>query len=223
LKITCVIPCHNEESTVESVVEGCRKYCGEIFLIDDGSTDETASRAAKAGAHVVKHAVRLGAGSALSTGFEIALRSGADIIVTLDGDGQHSPDDVPRVVKPILDGAADFVVGSRFLENAGSTPIHKKIGNKLLSSATSLVCGRRITDSQSGFRAYTRNALKWVIHEAKDYAWASETLILAARRGFRVTEVPIRSIYLSNRQRGAGVSDGPKILYETLKRRPADK
>lgn len=186
-------------------------------MVDDGSSDDSLAAARKVGARTISHVVTLGAGAALSTGLRASLLHSPDVVVTLDGDGQHSPTDIPGVLKPIVDGEADVVIGSRFIGDSSGMPLLKKIGNKILSKITSWVCGERITDSQCGFRGYSPKVIERVMHEAADYSWASELTILFVKKGFRVREVPVKTIYPRKRFRGTGVRDGIKIFYETLK------
>ncbi|MEM3462439.1 MAG: glycosyltransferase family 2 protein [Candidatus Bathyarchaeia archaeon] len=218
--IICVIPSFNEESTIAEVVEGVKRHCDRVMVIDDGSTDGTSRIAQLHGAEVVRHPFRIGAGGAISTGLKAAVRMGADAILTIDGDGQHAPDEAPRLLRPISSGEADLVIGSRFLGDPSPMPIHKRIGNRAISALTSIASGLRITDSQSGYRAYSRAVAEIVKHSSFGYGWASESIILAARGGFRVLEVPIRTIYHPKRRRGVGMIDGTKIAYDTLKRVP---
>ncbi len=217
LRVVCVIPAFNEESTIGAVVEGAKKYCSMVLVVDDGSDDETRNRAKEAGGKVISHVSRLGVGAALSTGFSSALKRGAEIIVTLDGDGQHDPDEIPAVVAPLLEKKADIVVGSRLPARKAAMPLYKKIGNKVLSRFASLACGVVINDSQSGFRALSRGVAEAISHSSTDYRWATEMLILSSRKGFRIMEVPIRTVYFRKRIRGAGAKDALKILYNTLK------
>lgn len=218
MQIACIIPAFNEETTIGRIVGEALKYCSTVLVVDDNSQDHTAHASENAGAVVVKHMLRLGTGGALSTGFKAALRTDCKVFLTIDGDGQHNPDEIPILIDPILKGEADLVIGSRFIEGHQSMPLHKKLGNKVLSTATSFASGRRITDSQSGFRAHRREVLEFAIHSGRDYRWASETLILAARGNFKIKEVPITTTYLEKRKRGAGMRDGLKILYSTAKR-----
>ncbi len=217
MRIVCVVPTYNEGETIAEVIGGCKRYCDEIIVIDDGSTDSTQLEAKNAGACLIRHAARLGTGASLSTGFRAALQAGADIVLTVDGDAQHSHEDIPNVLEPILHGTADLSVGSRFLGSTKGMPFLKWLGNSGLSFLTSLLSGRRIADSQSGMRAYTRKVLETVTHESSGYPWASEILLLASRAGFSLTEVPIRTIYQKGRHRGVGVFDGLLIFYESLK------
>jgi len=218
--IICVIPSFNEESTIAEVVRGVGRHCDRVIVIDDGSTDATSKIARLHGADVLRHPFRIGVGGALSTGFEAAMRLGAEAVLTIDGDGQHDPNEAPRLLKPLSSGEADLVIGSRFLGDPSAMPLHKRIGNRAISALTSIASGIRITDSQSGYRAYSRAVLEAVRHSSFGYGWASESIILAARGGFRIVEVPIRTIYHAKRARGAGVIDGTKIAYDTLKRIP---
>jgi len=217
MRIVCIIPAFNEEQTISQVVSEAIKHSDQVLVVDDGSQDRTAELSRKAGASVISHMLRLGTGGALSTGFRAALEGGFQALVTIDGDGQHDPNEMPTVLNPILKDEADVVIGSRRLKKSGSTPLLKWIGNRVLSIATSFASGTRITDSQSGFRAYRREVLEYAIHEAWDYRWASEILLLAAKANFRIKEVPITQIYLHKRHRGTDIKDGFKILYSTIK------
>lgn len=217
MKVVCVIPGLNEEKSIENVVLGASKYCNRVVVVDDGSKDKTKEISMNAGAFVVRHLFNLGTGAALSTGIKVALKEEADVIVTIDGDGQHDPEDIPNLLKPLVDGAADVVIGSRFLGDIKTMPFHKKIGNKFLSFITSMRCGEKITDSQSGFRAYSQKVLKSILHISADYSWASEILIRLMNSEFRIVEVPIKTIYMDERIKGTGIIDGIKILMNMLR------
>ncbi len=217
MRIVCIIPAFNEEATIGQIVSEAIKHCDQVLVVDDSSQDRTGELSHQAGATVVRHLLRLGTGGALSTGFRVALRRGFEVFITMDGDGQHDPDEIPIVLEPILKNEAGVAIGSRFLGGCQSMPLHKKIGNRFLSIATSFASGMKITDSQSGFRSYRREVLEYVTHRARDYSWASEILVLAVKAGFKVMEVPITTIYLPERQRGADVKDGLKILRSTIR------
>jgi glycosyltransferase involved in cell wall biosynthesis len=218
MRIACVIPALNEEPTIGRLVSEARKHCDMVLVVDDNSQDRTAELSRQNGAEVIRHLLHLGTGGALSTGLRAALRSGFEVFVTMDGDGQHNPNEIPLLLNPILKDEADIAIGSRLIGQSRLMPLRKRIGNKILSTATSLVSGVKITDSQSGFRAYRRKALEYAIHKAWDYRWASEILVLTAKGNFRIKEVPVTAIYSPKRQRGAGITDGFKILYATMKR-----
>jgi len=216
-EIVCIIPALNEKATIGRVVSRALEHCGAVLVVDDNSQDQTAEESLKAGAKVIRHILRLGTGGALSTGFRAALRGGFKTFVTIDGDGQHDPDEIPKALDPILKRQADIVIGSRVLHGSGSMPLVKKIGNRILSIATSFASGTKITDSQSGFRAYRRQVLEYAIHRGWDYRWASEILALTSKGNFKIKEVPITAVYFPKRQRGASIKDGFKILYSTIR------
>lgn len=216
MRIVCVVPAHNEESTIGAVVRKAKDHSSLVLVVDDGSTDRTGAIAKEYGGKVITHIARLGVGAALSTGVKLALRSGADIVVTIDADGQHDPDEIPQVVSPLLEMRTDLVIGSRMAMKNSQMPLYKKIGNTILSEFTSLACGATVTDSQSGFRAFTRQVGEMIAYTSTDYRWASEMLILLSKKGVRIMDVPIKTVYFRRRIRGAGVKDALKILYNIL-------
>ncbi len=218
LKVVCVIPAHNEESTISSVVRNARTICNIVIVVDDGSTDRTVEEAKKAKAKVVSHTIRLGVGAALSTGLRAAINYGAEIIVTLDADEQHDPKEIPNVITPIIDGKADLVIGSRTLEKNSEMPFQKLVANKILSKLTSLASDIEIKDSQSGFRGMSRKVAESIKYDSTDYQWASEMIILLSKRGIKIVDVPIKTLYFKSRRRGAGFRDAIKILYNILSR-----
>lgn len=218
LKVVCVIPAHNEESTISSVVRNARTICDLVIVVDDGSTDRTVEEAKKAKAKVVSHTIRLGVGAALSTGLRAAINYGAEIIVTLDADEQHDPKEIPNVITPIIDGTADLVIGSRTLEKNSEMPFQKLVANKILSKLTSLASDIEIKDSQSGFRGMSRKVAESIKYDSTDYQWASEMIILLSKRGIKIVDVPIKTVYFKSRRRGAGFRDAIKILYNILSR-----
>jgi len=215
-----VIPAYNEGRVIGDVVRAVRRRCSRVLVINDGSTDETRHNAEEAGAIVIDHAVNLGTGASEETGLRAALRLGADLIVTLDADRQHDPSEIPKLLEPILRGEADLVIGSRLLKPEGTMPRTKHLGNTLLTYLTTLLCGTRITDSQSGFRALTREVAEGLSGLPADYSWASEMIAQAHRLGFRIREVPVRTIYDQySLRKGTGVFDGLKILLYLVKSR----
>jgi glycosyltransferase involved in cell wall biosynthesis len=219
LKVVCIIPAHNEESTISSVVRNAKTICNLVIVVDDGSTDRTVEEATKAQAKVVSHIIRLGVGAALSTGLRTASNHGAEIIVTLDADEQHDPKEIPNVIAPIVEGKADLVIGSRILEINSEMPFQKLVANIILSKLTSFASGIEIKDSQSGFRGMSRQVAESIKYDSTDYQWASEMIILLSKRGIRIIDVPIKTVYFKSRKRGAGFRDAIKILYNILHRR----
>lgn len=218
-RVICIIPAYNEEKTVKTVVKQVRKFCSSVIVVNDASQDRTREEAESAGALVVDHVVNLGVGSSIETGFNVALRHGADIVVSLDADTQHDPAEIPKLTEPILKGEADIVVGSRLLTGAETMPLIKKVGNKILSGLTSALCGCSITDSQCGYRAYSREVLWKLMPLPKGYSWASDSFTKARKYNFTIKEVPIKTIYNRNlkRAKGTDVVVGVKILLDLLR------
>lgn len=219
-KIVCIIPAYNEGEIIGDVVRAVREECDQILVVNDGSIDDTHRKAEQAGALVIDHTVNLGTGASEETGIKASLLLGADIIVTVDADGQHDPSEIPKLLEPIRSGEADMVIGSRFLQPEGSMPLLKRIGNSLLTRLTSLLCGAEITDSQSGFRALTQRAAENMNGLPNDYSWASEMIAKAHKKGFRIREVPVRTIYDQySINKGTNMFDGLKILLALVKSR----
>jgi len=193
-RILAVLPAFNEERTIAEVVLKTEKYVDEVVVVDDGSSDITREIAKRLGATVLTHETNLGKGAALRTGFEYAKRANPEVVVVLDTDGQHDPADIPRVVRPILDGQADITVGVRQMK-PGVMPRERIVGNRVLDVMTSAKAGRRLHDTQSGFRAFSRQAIEKVNFEQHGMAVESQTLIDAASSGLRIAEVPVSVTY----------------------------
>lgn len=192
-----------------------RKYADRVIVVDDGSSDRTAEVAAMAGAEVIRHPQNRGKGAALKTGFENV--DGAQVIVTIDTDGQHDPSDIPKLVEPILQGEADMVNGSRYINgNKKDTPLYRRLGQVVLDKATNLGSGLSVTDSQSGFRAYGHRA-KGVFHfKQNGLAIESEMLADAADAGLRIKEVEIGVRYDVDCSTENPVAHGVRILVKVL-------
>jgi len=193
-KITVVIPARNEEETIGNVINRIPKHMSPsistLVVIDDGTRDRTASTAEAAGAKVINLGPRRGLAEAFRAGLKEALGDNADVIVTIDADAQYLPEDIPRVVAPILAEKADVVLGSRFAGWIEDMPIKKKIGNLLFTWITRRLAKVPITDSQTGFRAMTREVAE-NLEVTSDYTYTQEMIIDAALKGFRVMEEPI--------------------------------
>lgn len=214
-KIVAAIPCFNEERYIGSVVVKAKKFVDRIIVIDDGSADATAEVAAEAGATVYRHDRNRGYGAAIRTALTKGRQLGADVLVILDGDGQHDPKDIPSLVKPLLEGEADVVVGSRFLRGGKSSPLYRRLGQRILTIATNLGSGRRLSDSQSGFRAYSSKALKELSLAESGMSVSSEIQFAIGKSGLRVAEVPIDVSYMDKAKRsplGHGLSVLSRIL-----------
>jgi len=215
-EITAILPAYNEEISIGSIVLRTLKYADRVIVIDDGSLDRTAEVAALAGAQVLRHKVNLGKGAALKTGFSSL--NGDAVIVTIDTDGQHDPADIPRLVNPILQGEADMVNGSRYLNgNKKDTPVYRRIGQRVLDVATNIGSGLSITDTQSGFRAFAGRTKGIFRFNQKGLAIESEMLADAAAAGLRIQEVEIGVRYDVNGSSENPVAHGVRVLVNVLK------
>jgi glycosyltransferase involved in cell wall biosynthesis len=205
-KILAVIPCLDEAQFISDIVTRARKYADIVIVIDDGSTDNTAEAAEKAGAKVIKHITKQGAGAATRTAFEAAKRYDADILVTLDGDGQHNPDEIPQVLAPILHGDADLVIGSRFLQpnrgqsqsvstNLKNVPKYRKFGIDVITWLYNFGSNVKVSDSQSCFRAHSRRVIEAINITENGFGFSVQVLIQARRKNFVIEEVPVSCIY----------------------------
>ncbi len=188
-KVFAIIPAYEEVNSVGRVVSEVLPFVDKALLIDDGSSDGTKKEAKKAGAFVVQLPLNLGQGMALRTGFTIAKRENADIIVTLDADGQHDPKEIPNLIKFIKNGKADIVVGSRFQGEHNSTLV-RYLGIQFFSWLVRNLVGLQISDLTCGFRAMRREVLEKLKLEQDQYS-APELLIKGALAGFKILEVPV--------------------------------
>lgn len=194
--IYIIIPVFNEERVISSVISAVRRAgYRNIIVVDDGSTDDTYHAARKAGATVVRHAVNRGKGAAVKTGIEAAKILGATVIVTMDGDGQHEATDISRLLAPLSRGY-DVSLGTR-MKNPNGMPFVRRIANTTANIATWLFYGLWVSDSQSGFRAYSSRAFNEIQTTTDRYEYDSEVIREMARRRLRFTEVPIKATYTS--------------------------
>ena len=214
-KITAILPAYNEEVSLGSIVLHTKKYVDNILVIDDGSTDNTVEIATLAGAEVISHSFNKGKGAALKTGFEAARAS--EVIVTIDSDGQHNPEEIPKLINPILNGEADIVNGSRYINgNKKDTPSYRRVGQTVLDKATNLSSGLDITDSQSGFRAFARHTMPAFRFSCIDFGIESEMLMDAANAGLRIKEVEISVRYDVDGSTKNPVSHGVGVLMRVI-------
>ncbi len=212
MKILIVIPAYNEELTIGSVVILSRKY-GDVLVVDDGSSDRSSEIAQDSGAKVIRHEKNMGKGKALKTGFEYALSKGYDVVVTLDGDGQHNPDEIPYLIEPIIRGDAELVIGSRYEgDSKKRIPIYRRLGLWILNKGSKVASGIEV-DSQSGFRAITLNALRKITLEANGYSVETDMLVKAREKGIKLAEVPISIRYdVPNKHKKNPLSHGLGVL-----------
>lgn len=189
-----IVPCFNEAASIARVVQAVRKHLDVCIVIDDCSSDATARIAAEAGARVLRHERNLGKGMALKNGFALASVSGFSAAVTLDGDGQHDPQEIPRFLAAFEAGGIDIVLGDRMGDSAGM-PWVRRAANRSMSWFVSRLAGVAIRDSQVGFRLIRLDTWHALRLEGRRFDLESEVLIKACRQGARVTQVPIRTIY----------------------------
>ncbi len=215
IKITAILPAYNEEVSIGSIVISTLKYVDNVFVIDDGSADNTSEIAEMAGAEVITHPFNIGKGAALKTGFEAAKSS--DIIITIDSDGQHNPKEIPKLVTPIINGEADMVNGSRYINgDKKDTPSYRRIGQTVLDKATNLNGDLNITDSQSGFRAFARHTIPAFRFSCASFGIESEMLMDAANAGLRVKEVEISVRYDVDGSTKNPVTHGVGVLMRVI-------
>jgi len=186
------IPAFNEEQTIARVILESQKYASKVIVCDDGSTDYTARIAESLGADVVRHVKNGGYGASIKSLFVRAHELNADVFVTLDADGQHEPNEIPFVIKPIVEGKADVVIGSRFVDENGASemPLYRQLGAKLITKMVNGSSKNGVTDSQSGFRAYSHLALDRLDFFEAGMGASVEILLKASQQDLRVVEVP---------------------------------
>lgn len=211
------MPAYNEERNLPHVLENLRRECPDhdVLVVDDGSRDGTYAAARRAGVPAVRLPVNLGIGGAVQTGLKYAVMRGHDVAIQVDGDGQHDPAEVKKLVNIIREGGCDMVIGSRYLEKtAYRTPVTRRIGMICFSLFTSLVVRRKITDTTSGFRALNRPALEYLSRFYPVDFPDAEVLVMAHRRGYRMREVPVR---MNARLHGRSSTTTLKSLYYPFK------
>jgi glycosyltransferase involved in cell wall biosynthesis len=194
LKIVAAIPCHNEAQFISDVVSRARRHVDQVIVVDDGSTDDTSQIAEAAGATVVRHNGNKGPGAAYRSCLEAARFNGADILVTLDGDRQHNPDELPQILHPLLAEEADLVIGSRFL---GEYHIrrYRKFGIDVITWLHNLGSKIKVVDAQSCYRGYNHRALDSLHITERGFGFSVELLVQAREMGLVIKEVPISCIY----------------------------
>lgn len=193
MRLVC-IPAFNEEEIINKVVQECLKYSDKVVVCDDGSSDDTSNQARAAGAVVLKHNQNKGKGAALNTLFQYARELNPDVLVTIDGDGQFLPQEMQKIVAPILNDSADVVIGYRF-DDKTQMPGYRKLGNKFLDKVTKMASELPFRDTQSGFRAYSKKAINTIRFSADGFGADSEILIDAARKGLRISEEKVSVLY----------------------------
>jgi glycosyltransferase involved in cell wall biosynthesis len=218
VKIAVGLPAYNEEKNIASIIAKLEKFTDIIIVCDDGSFDLTGKIATKMGATVIVHEKNLGYGAAIRSLFLKAKELDVDVLVTFDADGQHNVHDIDKVVRPIIENKADLVIGSRFLDDSkDDIPSYRKTGIKIITKLTNTSLKEKITDSQSGFRGYSKEVLSKITPSDYGMGVSSEILIKASNNNFRIAEVPIKVSYEGDTSTHHPVSHGISVTLTTLK------
>jgi glycosyltransferase involved in cell wall biosynthesis len=216
--ILAAIPAYNEEVAIGSVILRAKNYVDHVLVIDDGSSDATSRIAELAGASVIRYDRNQGKGMALRHAFLRAREMDADILVCIDGDGQHNPDEIPTLLAPIKEGDADMVIGSRFLDIKSEIPTYRRAGQKVLNSLTNTISSSKVTDSQSGFRAFSKKAINSISFDEEGIGIESYMQRVADDLKLRIIEIPITCRYdVEHASKMGSVRHGFSVVNTLLK------
>jgi len=216
MKIAC-IPAYNEESHIESLVKSAKNHVDSVVVCDDGSTDNTANIAKNAGAVVISHKVNKGYGAAIISLFDYARENNVDTMITVDGDGQHDPNQIPLLVEILSQHNVDVVIGSRFLNQNTEAPGYRQRGIKIITSTANYGTDLKVSDSQSGFRAYSKNAINAIHPTEENMSVSTEILFKISNKGLSLAEVPITISYDGDTSEYNPLSHGVSVLANTIK------
>jgi glycosyltransferase involved in cell wall biosynthesis len=218
IMIVIGLPAYNEEKNIAQIILKLQKVSDKIIVCNDGSSDLTGEIAEKMGAIIVNHTRNLGYGASIRSIFHKAEELDSDVLVTFDADGQHRVEDIGIILDPILKNDADIVIGSRFLnQNNMNVPSYRKFGIKTITDITNTSMDMKLTDSQSGFRAYNKKVLKEINPSEYGMGVSTEILIKANKKGFRIKEVPIIVKYEGDTSTHNPVSHGVSVILSTMK------
>jgi len=218
LSVIVGIPAYNEEKNIAVIITRLKKIADKIIVCDDGSSDLTSKIAEELGAVVINHKKNLGYGAAIRSIFLKAKNLDCKILVTFDADGQHRVEDINKVINPINNGKSDIVIGSRFLdESEKEIPSYRKVGIKVITKITNASIKKQLTDSQSGFRAYSKKVLDQLTPSELGMGISTEILIKASSKNFRISEVPIKIIYDGDTSTHNPITHGSSVIISTIK------
>lgn len=213
-KLKVLIPVYNEEPYIRDVVDRCLQYTNDILIVDDGSTDRSLEALSGSGVEVLAHGTNQGKGIALRAGFDHAIKNGYKYLVTLDGDGQHEPEELPHFIDAFEKGA-DLVIGTR-TRTGSDMPYIRRLANATSSRLLSLRAGQRVTDSQSGYRGMNLDYLKEVELTRGKFDLENEVLLKMLRQGAKLHEVPIKTIYGDEVSQFNSIIDGARFFRSLI-------
>jgi glycosyltransferase involved in cell wall biosynthesis len=211
------LPAYNEEKNIAKMILKIQSVVDKVIVCNDGSSDLTGQIAEKMGAVVINHPKNMGYGAAIRSLFLKAKEMDANVLVTFDADGQHRVEDISKLLEPIKNDTADIVIGSRFLDKKTKIPKYREVGIKTITSLANASTEVKVTDSQSGFRAYNNKVLKEIIPSDYGMGVSTEILIKANNKKFRITEVPITILYEGDTSTHNAVSHGASVILSTMK------
>jgi glycosyltransferase involved in cell wall biosynthesis len=218
MKIFIGIPAFNEEKNIASIILKIKEKFPNIIVCNDGSTDKTKEIIEELNVITINHEKNLGYGAGIRSLFLKAKELNADILITFDADGQHRIEDIEKVIQPILNNESDIVIGSRFLdENEKNVPKYRKVGIKVITKITNSTIKEKLTDSQSGFRAYSKNVLSGISPTEVGMGISTEILIKASNKNFKISEVPIKILYEGDTSTHNPISHGSSVIMSTIK------
>ena len=217
-----IIPAYNEDTRIRTVIEAAKEYADIVLVVDDGSSDQTATVSEQAGATVLRHIENCGPGAATMTGIEGAKLLGADVVITLDADGQHDPHDIPALLEPVLEDTADLAVANRFGQR-NNIPCIRRLFNAIGNLITFCATGRWMKDSQCGFKIFGPKALAQVDIRMSGFEFCTEIVRESVKNRWRVTEVPSKVLYseytmAKGQSFAMGIQTALKILLRSFLR-----
>ena len=217
MQVVIGIPAYNEEKNIAKIIVKLQNIANKIIVCNDGSTDLTSEISNKMGAIVINHPKNLGYGAAIKSLFSKARELDADVLITFDADGQHRIEDINKVLEPIEHNNADIVIGSRFLDKKMKIPAYRKFGINAITKMSNITTKKKITDSQSGFRAYNKKSLQEIIPSDNGMGISTEILIKANKKSLRIIEVPITILYEGETSTHNPMSHGISVMLSTMK------
>ena len=218
MKKIAVIPAYNEEKTIRTVIEGLNGKVDEIVVVDDGSTDRTIDILRSLDVVVISHQMNMGYGEAMRSGFRKGLEIGGDIFLLIDADLQHDPNESKELMEFLIKNNHDVVVGSRFMKSRSRIPLYRRLGIKFFTALTRILIGVRLTDAQSGFRVFTRDAIEKVVDfRAGNMGSSIEILFLLKKNNIRIKEFPITCSYENVRYSVNPITHGLQLINSLMK------